>query len=1031
MRWSEPAKADLSAPSRAATRRLTTAILVTCFTIIDLRQHARLLVVAIGGCLAILTTLASNASAQPQFDSWTTENGLPQNSVNEILQTRDGYLWLATHGGLVRFDGVRFVVFDRSTQGVESQRLRALHQDRRGTLWAATEDGLLIRYRDGRFTTYGRKDGLPNAAAARIEEDDEGNLWVTWVGSVTKYDGHRFLNLRSDHFANRVAAPPEARYLDAWWGQDSTGLHVLIKGRVRTYDVHRELLGADVTGVNSDKRDNLWIRTSNAGVIKASNGRFERYTTREGLPSNHPDGGFYEGREGDIWFVDQADRATLYRIRNGRHELIKLPGAPLSVLRSLYVDREGSTWLGTTASGLYRLREPTITVYAERDGLSLKGAYSILADSSGSIWIGGIDLKRYANGRFRSYRFAEGASRDVVTCIYEDRAGRLWVGTGGGLTHFANGQFTRYNDPSGFLNGSVSGIHEDRYGTFWFATGSGLVRSTGGRFTRYTVNDGLSHDRITALFEDRTGALWIGTFQGLTRLKDGAFTAYTEHEGFIGNAVRAIHEDNDGILWIGTYDGGLYRLAKERLTRYTRNDGLHDNGVFQILEDENGYFWMGSNRGISRVSRRELNEFAEARRRSITSVVFGPKDGLASVEVNGGSQPSGLKTADGKLWFPTMGGVAVIDPVAFRSNSWPPPAIIEEVRLAGKPIDFRKEVMVPPDAPTFEIRYTAPSFVKPEQVRFRYRLVGLDDEWIEAGDRRSAGFHGVPPRAYRFEVIAASHDGVWNTDGPYLDIVVLAPFWRTWWFIALALIGSAAIVLAGHERRVRRLRRLHALQEAFSQQLIDSQEGERRRISNELHDSLGQYLAIIKSRARAGQEKVTDREAVAEALAEIASLGERINAEMTEIAYDLRPHHLDTIGLSKTIESMVSRVGRACDIKFATDITPIDDLFPESSHIHIFRIVQEAVSNIIKHSKATHAKVAITRDATSVQIKVEDNGTGFSPEPFDAASPTKHGFGLVGIRERVRILGGRVEIQSSARTGTAVVVTFPINGTAT
>ena len=642
MRSSPRAKADLPWPLRAATRRPTTRILGHCITIADLRRHARLLVVAIGGCLAILTTLASHAAAQQQFDSWTTENGLPQNSVNDILQTRDGYLWLATFGGLVRFDGVRFVVFDRSTQGVESQRVRALLEDRHGTLWAATEDGMLIRYRNGGFTTYTRKDGLPHAAAVRIEEDDEGNLWVTWVGSLTKYDGQHFLNVGSDHFANRVAAPPETRYIDAWWSQDSTGLHVLNKGRVRTYSVRGDLLGADVTGINSDRRGNLWIRSGSAGVIKASNGRLERYTTREGLPSNHPDGRFYEGSEGDIWFLDYP--TTLYRIRNGKHELIKLPGAPLSGLRSFYVDREGSTWLGTTATGLHRLREPTITVYTERDGLSLKNVYSILEDSTGAIWIGNGGLKRYANGHVTSHWSAEGVSSDHVTCTYEDKSGRLWVGTSGGLTYFGSGHFRRYDDPSGFLKGSVSAIHEDRSGTFWFGTDLGLVKSTGGGFTRYTTNDGLSHDRITTLFEDRTGALWIGTFQGLTRLKDGAFTAYTEHDGFIGNAVRAFHEDNDGILWIGTYDGGLYRLAQGRLTRYTRNDGLHDNGVFQILEDDDGYFWMGSNRGISRVSRRELNEFAEARRRSITSVVFGPKDGLASVEVNGGCQPSGLKS---------------------------------------------------------------------------------------------------------------------------------------------------------------------------------------------------------------------------------------------------------------------------------------------------------------------------------------------------------------------------------------------------
>jgi ligand-binding sensor domain-containing protein/signal transduction histidine kinase len=990
--------------------------------------HTRLLPVVIVW-LGLLPSLAANAAAQHRFDSWTTENGLPQNSVNDILQTRDGYLWLATHGGLVRFDGMRFVIFDRSTQGIESQRVRALHEDRQGALWAATEDGMLIRYRNGRFVTYTSKDGLPHAVAVRIEEDDEGCLWVTWAGSMTKFDGQRFVDMKPEHFANRVAAPPRARYHDVWWTQDSIGLHVLVKGRVQTVSVRSELNGAGITGVIADRRGNLWIHTRGAGVIKVSDGRLRRYTTRDGMPSNDPDGAVHEGHDGELWV---ADRDKVYRIKDGKPESFKLPGAPISGLRSFLVDDEGSVWLGTTASGLHRFSDASISVHAERDGVSLVGAYSILADRTGAIWIGSNGLKRYANSRFTSSWSTAGTSRDQVTSIYEDTAGTLWVGTAGGLRYFRSGRFTPYEDPSGLLNGSISAIHEDRSGTFWFATDSGLVQSTGGRFTRYTTAEGLSHDRITALFEDRRGALWIGTLQGLTRLKNGAFTAYREHDGFIGSWVRAFHEDSDGILWVGTYDGGLYRLANERLTRFTRNEGLHDNGVFQILEDADGFFWMGSNRGISRISRRELIDVAEGRRRTVTPVVFGVRDGLSSVEVNGGRQPAGLKTADGKLWFPTMGGVAVIDPAAIRIKAKPPFAVIEAVRLNGDRVDSTGEIRVPPSVRALEIEYTAPGFVKPEQIRFRYRLTGLDgleDEWIEAGARRSVGFHGMSPGRYRFEVIAASHDGVWTTAGSSVEIVVVPPFWRTWWFIALAVAGAASIALAGHERRVRGLRRLHTLQEEFSRQLIDSQERERRRVSNEMHDSLGQHVAIIKRTARTSRETVTDQAAVGEAFDEIAALAERINGEMTEIAYDMRPHQLDTIGLSKTIESMVRRVGRTCDIQLTPDIASIDDAIPEASQIHVFRIVQEAVSNIVKHSDATCGKVIIARGVTSLEIRVHDDGTGFSSESLDAVRSTAHGAGLVGIRERARILGGQAEIQSSAQTGTTVAVTLPLGGT--
>ncbi len=970
---------------------------------------------------ASLLLVAPLALAQHQFDSWTTENGLPQNSVNDILQTRDGYLWLATFGGLVRFDGVRFVVFDRVTHGIESQRVRALHEDRQGTLWAATEDGMVIRYRSGRFTTYAKKDGLPHAVAVRIEEDDEGNLWITWTGNVTKYDGRRFLNFGADHFADRVAAPPEARYTETWWRQNSMGLHALVKGQVRTYSVRSELMSAHVTGVSSDRRDNLWIRTRGAGVIKASGRGLERYTTRNGLPSDDPDGAFFEAHTGDIWFHDV--QGNLYRIRNGNHESIKVPGAPQSGVKSIYIDREGSTWIGTTASGLYRLREPAIITYTDPPSLIV---YSILQDSTGAIWIGNGGLKRYVDGHFTTYWVAAGISPDRITSIYEDKTGVLWVGTYGGLMYSANGRFRRDEAQSTFLKGAIWAIHEDRSGTFWFATDIGLVRSNGTAVTTFTTTNGLSHDRITALFEDRTGTLWIGTFQGLTRLKDGAFTTYTERDGFIGSWVRAFHEDNDGILWIGTYDGGLYRLKGDKLTRYTRSHGLHDNGVFQILEDDAGNLWMGSNRGIYRVSRRELNDFAEARVRSITSLALGVKDGLSTLECNGGRQPAGLKTADGRLWFPTMGGVAVVDPQAVRINTHQPPVVIEEFRRGGETIDFGGGVEISSNTNHFEIRYTAPSFVKPERVRFRYRLVGLDDGWIEADDRRVASFHGIPAGQYQFVVIAANSDGVWNTTGASVNIVVLPPIWSTWWFIALTCTAAAALLLLTYERRVWRLRREHAVQKAFSQRLIDSQERERRRISYEMHDSLGHDLNVIKVRARLSKEKLTGNEAVRAELDEIGAIAEKSCGEIKEIAYDLRPYQLDKIGLSKTIEGTVRRVGRASGIEFSTQIANIDDLFEPDSQIHIYRIVQESVSNIMKHSKARRAKVTIERRAGSVELRIEDDGRGFRLEPSDLVDPMTKAFGVMGIRERAKILGGEVAIHSQYGQGTAVVVRFNV-----
>ena len=573
----------------------------------------------------------------------------------------------------------------------------------------------------------------------------------------------------------------EVRF-DVWWNQDNAGLHCLVNGQVRTLMVGRDLPdGSKVTAVLTDGAGKLLIHTSDAGIVRVTRDRTTRHRAPQ-LPDAFVPEVFVEGRNGDLWF--SAGLQNLYRIADGQLE--KRATFPQGIF-ALSEDREKSLWVGTQ-HGLSRMRDITVTTHAERDGLSSNMVFSILRTRRGAVWIGtwGGGLTRIEGGRLKTYGPAEGLPSNLVTAIHEDGSERLWVGTATGVSYLEEGRFRTYRDGRGLLNGNAWAIHRDRAGRLWFATDQGLIRVQHDEVTRYTTADGLSHDRVAALFEDRAGALWIGTFRGLTRFKDGVFTTFTERDGLVGNLVRAIYEDGDGVLWLGTSDSGLYRLKDGRLTRYTKKQGLYDNGVFQILEDDSGNFWIGCNRGIYRVSRRDLNEVADGAKASVTSVALGAKDGLESVEVNGGRQPAGMKAPDGRLWFPTMGGVAVIDPKAVRLNTSAPPVVIEEVRRGGETVDFAAGLEVPAGTSALEIRYTAPSFIDPEQIAFRYRLEGLDDDWIDARDRRAAVYHRVPPGRYRFNVIAANNDGVWNRHGAALDIVVFPPIWRTWWFIVLA-----------------------------------------------------------------------------------------------------------------------------------------------------------------------------------------------------------------------------------------------------
>jgi signal transduction histidine kinase/ligand-binding sensor domain-containing protein len=995
-------------------------------TLVERRIVVRLLSTFSFGC-ALVCAAASTASAEPprsQLQTWTTENGLPQNSVNDILQTRDGYLWLATFGGLVRFDGIRFVVFDSSVDGILTQRLMTLYEDRNGTLWAGGEDGTLVRYRDGRFTTFTPADGLPqHAAPVMIEAFADDRLWIAWHTAVsTAFDGQRFVSYTPKDFNLNGSSTSDVTRREVWWRQDAERLHALVDGRVRAWTLPAEASRYPLTGANADRQGNLWVRTSGAGVIKLGSERAERYSTSEGLPTDTPQGVFHGGRNGDIWFGSQDG---VYRISQGTRELIHQ-----GWLFAFYEDREGSIWLGTN-TGLHRLRVPAFRLYTQRDGLSTDSAYSILQTRNGVVWIGTWDagLNKLAGRRVTTLNRADGLPTERITSLFEDRRGVFWVGTTGGLGHVENDRFAAYGDREGWLAGPVWAICQDRAGAYWFGTDGGLVKLLDDRLSRYTKKDGLAHDRVFALYEAADGALWAGGANGLTRIHDGEFHSYSDRDGLVGNQVRAIHEDRDGVLWVGTYDGGLYRLANGRFTRYTKGEGLHDNGVFQIIEDGDDYFWMGSNRGISRISRRQLNDVAEGRRRSVVSQVFGVADGLASSEVNGGRQPAGMKAADGTLWFPTMGGVAVIDPSAVSRDVPTLSTIIEEIRLSGNPTPLSNGVTIAPHVAAFEIQYTAPSFVKPEQVQFRYQLVGLDDEWIDAGNRRAASFYRIPPGRYRFVVTASNDGGDSYADGGSLDLIVVAPFWRTWWFVALMFAALVSVGLTGHHRRMQRVRARQSLQRAFAQQLIDSQERERRRIAHEMHDSLSHHAAIIRTRAQAAAQAVSGGQAVGAELDEISRLAEQMKTDMHQIAYGLHPCQLEIIGLSKTLENLIEQAATAGHVRFTAAVSDIDRLFGRDSAIHIYRIVQEAVSNILAHSGATRASVTIAAQRGGLLIRVEDNGAGFGVNRFSGADRTRMGFGLMGMEERARLLGGAMQIDST-RDGTTIIVRLPAKGAA-
>lgn len=991
------------------------------------------------------------AFAQSQFDVWTTDQGLPQNSVQAILQTRDGYLWLATFDGLVRFDGVQFTVFNSgNSPGLKSNRFTCLFEDRDGILWVGTEDAGLARYKDGSFTSYTVADGLPANRVRQIQNDPDpqGQILVVTTRGIIRWPNSELLK--------RAAAdngiPIGFRYVDlagASWFSDDQQLYQTKGGVETVYTLQDGLLSAGVTAMYQDREGSIWIANINLRKQRLQSGYYDASIQRlkDGVFRNYPIANalvrsyvtfFYEDREGQLWFGTSHD--GLFRLSYSNddqrydaaspseriHLYTTADGLSSNAVTSLYEDVEGTFWIGTTDQGLNRLRRQIIMNYTEKNGLGGDNVYPIYQDRAGNIWLGtwrkGLTI--YKAGNFTHYTGQNDLpAGNLITALAEDREGRMWIGGYGGVCWFENGKFNTLPEKLMLDGGGLNAIHQDREGDLWFgADVAGLYRYHQGQLSHLTTNDGLPSNSVHVILEDEQGALWVGTYGGLIRFKDDKLTVYTTKDGLASNRIRSLYLDGDGTLWIGTYDGGLSRFKGGRFTSYTPRDGLFNSGVFQILEDDHENFWFSCNLGIYRVTKRELNDFAEGKIQAITSVAYGKADGMLNQECNGGTQPAGIRARDGKLWFPTQAGVAIVDPDAVNFNSHPPPVMIESALVDRQARDVNRSVRIEPGQTNLEIHYTGLSFIKPEQVKFKYRLEGVDQDWVEAGTRRVAYYSHLAPGTYTFTVIAANSDGLWNTHGASLSVRSIPPFYRTWWFLLLSGSFVGGMIFLFYRRRVARLERARAAQEAFSQQLIESQERERKRIAAELHDSLGQNLLIIKNRALLGLTPQAPQTVSLEQLNEISETATQAIEEVREIARNLHPYKLDRLGLTKALESIIEQAAAASEINFTSQIDPVNGLFSKEAEINLYRIVQESINNILKHSRATQVQLLVTRDQDSLSVEIRDNGVGFETGAILGEEGGRRGFGLAGITERARILGGKHTLYSSPGQGTTITL---------
>lgn len=721
---------------------------------------------------------------------WQTDDGLPQNTVYSILQTRDGFLWLGTQEGLARFDGVSFTIFSRATvPGFPHNQILHLFESSDSTLWISTSGGV-VRYRYGQFSFYTTRDSLPDPNVNSIAVDTNGIVWIGTNNGLFSLKDGKFTKAvgLTHHYIKSLLVDRSGRL---WVGTNGGGLSLLKDGKFKTYTVKDGMSSNYITCLFESTRNDLWIGTFGGGITRLKDGRFSH--VNQGLTNLNVLSVTMDSQYA-VW-IGTLD--GLHRWYNGRVSRYSVEdGLSKEIVLSTYVDHEQSVWVGTYGGGLNRLKERRFNVVASEQGLLNDYVRSICESKAGGLWIGtdGGGVGLWKNGKMTLYGFKEGMNNLFVRSVLEDREGNLWVGTlSGGVNVLKKKRFTVLTTKDGLSSNEISCLYEDKAGGIWIGTnGGGVTFAFKNKFTTYTTQKGLAGNAVTCVIQDRQNQMWIGTTTGLTRYKDPKSETITADQGLPGNDINCLFEDSKGTIWVGT-GGGLSRLVNGEWNTYTVQQGLFGNVIFGILEDNDGYLWFSSNRGIFQIKRSDFDALDSDSIPVLTGYLYGKSDDMRSSECTGGSQPAVWKTNQGLLNFATIKGVAQINPRRLEHNRVPPPVTVHTVMIDNESIPLENKMVIPPGRDRYEFHYAGLSYLAPEKVFFRYRLTGFDDDWIDAQTRRVAYYTSLPPGSYRFEVKACNNDGMWSE--PTVSMLVVNPhFYQTWWFylICAVLVGSGA-----------------------------------------------------------------------------------------------------------------------------------------------------------------------------------------------------------------------------------------------
>src|SRR5215469_10998394 len=797
----------------------------------------------------VVRAVASSVESPPLSYTqrlWQMQDGLPEQVVQAFAQTADRYLWIATTGGLVRFDGERFQTFNReNTPAFTENNVFCLLVSRDHTLWIGMEGGGLIRYRDGVFQRFSVREGLTNGFVRSMREDSHGRFWVGTDSGLFRLENERLR--RVDDNGQIPALAIHAIYEDNE-GQIWVGGSRLLRisgDSAKEYVLRGETSQNRVKSITETRDGSIWVGTvSGLQRMVPGESSFSPVPNVKGTVRV-----LRETSDGTLWIGTIGRGLMTYR--EGQFSRIAVPDPlPSNTVLNLYEDIEKNIWIGTQGGMVRLIKTPVRTV--PLPDASDSDAETIYRDTNGDLWVAAVNLFRVHNGKASAYAFP-GLSDVRVRNVFRDREGALWIGTEGkGAFRRIGGHLTHYSTQEGLVNNFVRAFLQGRDGSVWIATDEGVSRWRGQRITNYRVSDGLAYFSTRSLLEDQRGDIWIGTDQGLSRLHGDSFQHDGATDALQNEKIWAMHEDSDGGLWFGTRTGGLYRWRSGTMTHYTTAQGLASNGIYELLEDGNNNLWISGPNGISAVSRKELDEIADHPSRPVALSLYGVSDGLETIQMCGGEKPAGVLTNQGEVWFPSSKGPVRVS-IGSPMPSKPAPVVIDQVIADGLPIPVTSSISLGPDNAKLEIHYGVVLLRSQERIRFRYMLERFDKTWSDASPTRVAYYTNVPPGRYQFRVAAFEMNNPEQVASASLELVQRPHFYRTSWFLACMVLLVAATVWGAYQFRLGQMRaRFRAVL------------SERNRLAREMHDTLIQGCASVSALLEAhssmaqGQQDTTD-----------------------------------------------------------------------------------------------------------------------------------------------------------------------------